>query len=90
MIRYLVVNGLVVAALWWSVADLSTPVRTISGLAIFGAIVALVAAAVHRALRTRSEVEGYPPQVIRHDGGWQLRRHPKSEEDPEFFICDHW
>ncbi len=90
MIAYvLVTNGLAVAVLWWFLADLSARVRVASGAILIAAIVVLFVAAGRRLRRVRSEFEGHPPQVIRHDGGGERRRQ-KSGEDPEFFVSDRW
>ena len=91
MIAYLLIsNGLAVAVLWWFLADLSAPVRVVSGAVLIGAIVVLLVAVGRRVRRVHSEFESYPPQVIRHDGGGERRCHHKSGEDPEFFVNDSW
>ena len=91
MVVYLLVgHGLVGAMLWWMLADLSGIARIGSGAALAVATASFLMVSARRARKLRSDVEGHPPQVMRHDGSGERRRHEKSADDPEMFVTDRW
>jgi hypothetical protein len=88
---FLLSNALGAGFVWWIIADLSTAARVTAGVALVAATVMVFLLMLRRSRRLRSEWEGHPPQVLRHDGGGGRRRaRPRDDRDFELFVHDRW
>lgn len=87
IVAFLMTAGVGAAIWWWMAADLSSSIRTVSGVALLGVIVGMIIAGRARARRYRSDWESHPSQVVSHDGHFGKR---SETDDPETFFGGHW
>ena len=88
MILFLLATvGMGASFFWWMAADLSAPVRLITGAILIGFVAGLGAASHHRMRALRSDWESHPAQFVSHDGNFGKR---KETDDPDTWSHRSW